>query len=113
MSSQPIDVISLDKDHELIKAAYLMIEAHRKHATIVPALEEVDAVYPEFPAEVLITLWVGINAKERDDIYKMSHVERLKEIEKLMKTCPEKGTIASNRLEQLASVAEQYENENF
>lgn len=60
-----LEVKDLSKDHPVVKAAYRMVEAHQWNETLLPAIEQLSDEFPEIEPEILIALWLGINAKER------------------------------------------------
>lgn len=59
-----IKVKDLHKEHDLIKAAHLMVEEHDKHETMIPALEAVRKEFPSIDTDHIIILWIGVNAKD-------------------------------------------------
>lgn len=62
----PLRVSDLHKDHDVVRAARAMAHAYMDNETMVPALEEVREQFPDVPADYLICLWIGINAKDRE-----------------------------------------------
>jgi len=61
-----ITVKDLHKEHPVVLAAQKMVDAHSEHETMLPALECVAESFPEVPNEILIALWCGVNAKNRN-----------------------------------------------
>lgn len=61
-----VDVKSMDKTSDLIRAAHAMVLAHEQNDTLLPALYSVSEQFPGIPEPLLTALWVGINAKELD-----------------------------------------------
>ena len=61
----------LHRDHNVVRAARAMVQAHAEHETMIPALETVREQFPDVSAvssECLICLWIGINAKDREGL---------------------------------------------
>lgn len=54
----------LSKDHPAVQAAHMMVEAHRKYHTMLPACEEVGEQFPGMEPEQVMLLWIGVNAKD-------------------------------------------------
>ena len=52
----------LDSNHPVIKAAILMADVYDKFDTMVPAIELVDTEIPGLTEDILISLWIGMNA---------------------------------------------------
>lgn len=61
-----IKLRELHKGHDLVMAAHSMVHAHMDNESALPALEDVSRQYPDVPADYLICLWVGVNAKDRE-----------------------------------------------
>lgn len=57
-----IKVDELHKDHNVVRAAHEMVHSHGKHETLLPALYEVREQFPDVSTEVLIGIWLGVNA---------------------------------------------------
>ena len=62
----PIRLDELSKEHEMVRAAYAMVAAHSDYETALPALEDIQAQFPNIEPEHLVILWIGINAKDRE-----------------------------------------------
>jgi hypothetical protein len=61
-----ITVKDLHKEHPVVLAAQKMVDAHSEYETMLPALECVAESFPEVPNEILIALWCGVNATNRN-----------------------------------------------
>lgn len=59
-------VSELGKSHPVVKASHRMVEVHRCHETLLPAVEEVAEEFPELTTNQLTLLWIGVNAKDLD-----------------------------------------------
>ena len=63
-----VTIEELHKEHPLVQAARAMVKAHGEHEMMFAALEQVKNEFPNIRTELLITLWVGINAKNREGL---------------------------------------------
>jgi len=61
-------VKDLSKEHPAVRASHMMVEAHGRHETLLPAVEEVQEEFPELEPEQLVLIWIGINAKDREGL---------------------------------------------
>lgn len=61
-----VAVKNLSKNSDIIKAAHAMVLQHSFHATMLPAVEAVSEDFKKLPEPLLIAMWIGINAKQRD-----------------------------------------------
>lgn len=55
----------LHKEHWLVKAAYKMVEAHAAHETMLPAIEQVQSMFPKLDAGTAIAMWIQANASAK------------------------------------------------
>lgn len=58
-----IKVDQLSKDHPAVKAASMMVDAHQRHDTMNPAVEDVADEFPEMTSDQLRVMWIAVNAK--------------------------------------------------
>lgn len=58
----------LSKDHPIVKAAHRMVEFHDAYDSMNPALDDAKAEFPEITYDQLALLWIGINAKDVEEI---------------------------------------------
>ena len=63
-----IKIKELNSNHVAVCAGVEMVKAHKKHNTMVPAIDEVRLLCPKVEYGYLILLWIGVNAKSRDGI---------------------------------------------
>ena len=54
-----LKLTDLHRKHPVVQAAHMMVEAHRLHETMVAALDDVQAEFPELEPEQIILLWIG------------------------------------------------------
>ena len=52
----------------IAKVSEAMVEAHKKHPTMMDAIQEVESLFSDVPQSVLIMLWCGVNAKSTHTI---------------------------------------------
>jgi len=57
-----LKVSELSKGHPANRAANRMVAAHRNNETMVPALFEVKEEFPQLDDQVLIAMWLAVNA---------------------------------------------------
>ena len=63
-----LKVADLYREHPVIQAAHMMVGAHQRYETMIPALEDVREEFPELEPEQIILLWIGVNAKDREGV---------------------------------------------
>jgi hypothetical protein len=61
-----IKVKDLDENHPAVKAAHHMVRAHWIHETLNPAVYEVSEAFPELDPQLILAMWIAVNAKEND-----------------------------------------------
>ena len=70
-----LKLTDLHREHPVVEAAHMMVEAHRLHETMVAALDDVQAEFPELEPEQIILLWIGVNAKDREDVRRRNGID--------------------------------------
>ncbi|KZN57639.1 hypothetical protein N473_07115 [Pseudoalteromonas luteoviolacea CPMOR-1] len=60
--SNTIKYDELSVDHEAVKAGHAMVDLYEQHSTIYPAISEIKKQYPNLSNDVIIALWIGMNA---------------------------------------------------
>ncbi|MBQ4851022.1 hypothetical protein [Pseudoalteromonas sp. MMG012] len=65
--SDTIVFTELSEEHVVVKAADAMVLAHSKHETMYPAILAVRESFPSLTNDVIMSLWVGINAAWKND----------------------------------------------
>ena len=59
---EAIKIADLSRDHQLVQAGYAMEKAHDEHETMHPALMAVHEKFPDLQPNIIIALWIGVNA---------------------------------------------------
>ena len=62
-----IKITELSIDHPAVKAAYEMVAAHIRYKTMNPAVFEIKEEFPELDEQVIMAMWIAINAKTNID----------------------------------------------
>ena len=72
-----VKIKDLNRNHEAVRAGIAMVKAHKKHKTMVPAIDELRLEFPSIEYGCLILLWIGVNAKSQDPInHENTHKKR-------------------------------------
>jgi len=56
------DIVKTGKRHIVIQAAFYMVDAHARHNTMLPAIDDVYEKFPELDFDQLVLMWIATNA---------------------------------------------------
>lgn len=57
------EIYYFGEQHPIVQAAIAMAEAHMHCGTMMGAVDAIEKEFPEIERDILVVLWIGINAK--------------------------------------------------